>query len=52
LSDPSRDGAYAEYTVVRESEIAFKPTSLHHVHAAAVPLAALTAWQALFNARN
>jgi NADPH:quinone reductase-like Zn-dependent oxidoreductase len=50
LSDPSRDGAYAKYTVVRESEIAFKPKSLHHVHAAAVPLAALTAWQALFDA--
>jgi len=49
LSDPSRDGAYAEYTVVRESEIAFKPKFLHHVHAAAVPLAALTAWQALFD---
>jgi Zn-dependent alcohol dehydrogenase len=49
VSDPSRDGAYAKYTVVRESEIAFKPKSLHHVHAAAVPLAALTAWQALFN---
>jgi len=38
LSDPSRDGAYAKYTVVCESEIAFKPKSLHHVHAAAVPL--------------
>ena len=49
VSDPSRDGAYAKYTVVRESEIAFKPKSLHHVHAAAVPLAALTAWQALFD---
>ena len=47
--DPSRDGAYAEYIVVRESEIALKPKSLHHVHAAAVPLAGLTAWQALFD---
>jgi NADPH:quinone reductase-like Zn-dependent oxidoreductase len=49
VSDPSRDGAYAKYIVVRESEIALKPKSLHHVHAAAVPLAALTAWQALFD---
>ena len=48
--DVSRDGAYAEYVVVRESELALKPKSLHHVHATAVPLAALTAWQALFDA--
>jgi NADPH:quinone reductase-like Zn-dependent oxidoreductase len=46
----SRDGAYAEYIVVRESELALKPKSLHHVHAAAAPLAALTARQALFDA--
>lgn len=47
--DTSRDGAYAEYIVVRESEVALKPKSLHHVYAAAVPLAGLTAWQALFD---
>jgi NADPH:quinone reductase-like Zn-dependent oxidoreductase len=47
--DTSRDGGYAEYIVVRESEIALKPKSLHHVYAAAVPLAGLTAWQALFD---
>src|SRR5262245_6356109 len=41
--DLARDGAYAEYIAVRESEIAFKPLSLDHIHAAAVPLAALTA---------
>jgi NADPH:quinone reductase-like Zn-dependent oxidoreductase len=50
VPDASRDGAYAEYTVVRESELALKPKSLHHVRAAAVPLAAVTAWQALFDA--
>jgi NADPH:quinone reductase-like Zn-dependent oxidoreductase len=50
VPDVSRDGAYAEYIVVRESELALKPKSLHHVHAAAAPLAALTAWQALFDA--
>ena len=48
-SDASRDGAYAEYIVVRESEIALKPTSLAHVYAAGIPLAGLTAWQALFD---
>ena len=48
--DISRDGTYAEYVAVRESEVALKPKSLDHVQAAAVPLAALTAWQALFEA--
>jgi len=48
--DLARNGAYAEYIAVRESEVALKPKSLDHVHAAAVPLAALTAWQALFDA--
>ena len=47
--DGSRDGAYAEYVVVGESEVALKPKSLHHVYAAAVPLAGITAWQALFD---
>lgn len=48
--DISRDGSYAEYIVVRESEVALKPKSIDHVTAAAIPLAALTAWQALFDA--
>lgn len=48
--DISRDGAYAEYIVVRESLAALKPKSIDHVHAAAIPLAAMTAWQALFDA--
>jgi NADPH:quinone reductase-like Zn-dependent oxidoreductase len=48
--DIARDGAYAEFLVVRESEAARKPRSLDHLLAAAVPLAALTAWQALFDA--
>lgn len=48
--DIKRDGAYAEYIVIRESEAAFKPKSLDHVQAAAIPLAALTAWQSLLDA--
>jgi len=48
--DIARNGAYAEFLVVRESEAARKPQSLDHLQAAAVPLAALTAWQALFDA--
>ena len=48
--DISRDGAYAEYIVVRESELALKPKTLDHIHAASLPLAGLTAWQTLFDA--
>jgi NADPH:quinone reductase-like Zn-dependent oxidoreductase len=48
--DLARDGAYAEYIAVRESEVALKPKSLDHTHAAAIPLTGLTAWQALFDA--
>lgn len=44
-----RDGAEAEYTIALKSELAPKPRSLDHVQAAAVPLSALTAWQALFD---
>ena len=44
-----RGGGYAEYTIVRESEAAMKPKNADFVHAAAVPLAALTAWQAMFD---
>jgi NADPH:quinone reductase-like Zn-dependent oxidoreductase len=49
VPDPARNGAYADYIVVRESEVALKPRSLHHVRAATMPLGALTAWQALFD---
>ena len=47
--DVVRNGTYAEFTVVPESELALKPTSIDHVHAASVPIAALTAWQGLFD---
>lgn len=50
--DIARDGAYAEYLAARASEVALKPRSLDHVAAAAVPLAALTAWAALFDAAD
>lgn len=40
-------GTYAEYVVVPEKTLAHKPKILSHEEAAAVPLAALTAWQAL-----
>jgi NADPH:quinone reductase-like Zn-dependent oxidoreductase len=43
-----RDGAEADYTIALPSELAPKPRSLDYVQAAAVPLTALTAWQAFF----
>lgn len=48
--DIERDGAYAEYIAVKASDAARKPATLDHVHAAAVPLTALTAWQSLVDA--
>ncbi len=44
-----RDGAEADYAIALPSEVAPKPRSLDHAQAAAVPLSALTAWQALFD---
>ena len=40
-------GAYAEYALTTEREAAPKPKVLTYVEAAAVPVVALTAWQAL-----
>ena len=42
-------GAYAEYAIAPAGAIAAKPAALSHVKAAALPVAALTAWQALFD---
>jgi NADPH:quinone reductase-like Zn-dependent oxidoreductase len=43
-------GGWAEYAVLAEGEAALKPKSLTYTETAAVPLAALTAWQALIDA--
>lgn len=40
-------GGWAEFCLTNEGEAALKPKSLTYIEAAAVPLAALTAWQAL-----
>src|SRR5213083_2595320 len=40
-------GGYAQYALVTEREAAPKPKSLTYVEAAAVPVVAMTAWQAL-----
>jgi len=46
---PNQDdaGAIAEFARVKASEWALKPDTLSHAEAASVPLAGLTAWQAL-----
>ena len=44
---PLMGGGWAEYCVVAETDAALKPKSASYSEAAAVPLAALTAWQAL-----
>jgi NADPH:quinone reductase-like Zn-dependent oxidoreductase len=49
LIDFNHDGAAAEYATVAADALALKPRALDHVHAAAIPLSALTAWQALFD---
>jgi len=48
LADFPRDGAAAEFAAVRAANLALKPRSIPDVQAAALPLSALTAWQALF----
>jgi NADPH:quinone reductase-like Zn-dependent oxidoreductase len=42
-----RDGSYAEYVLALAADVAVKPKSLDHIHAAALPHVTLTAWQAL-----
>src|SRR5438128_10829420 len=42
-------GAYAQYVVAKEAETALKPKSIDHVHAATIPVGAVTAWRALFD---
>lgn len=49
LADFDRDGAAAEFAVVAGDLLAPKPRTLGHVESAAVPLAALSAWQGLFD---
>lgn len=46
--DIAKNGSYAEYQTVVADEVALKPNSLSWQEAAGVPLAALTAWQSLY----
>lgn len=49
LASFCRDGSAAEFIAIRAADLAPKPHSLTFEQAAAVPLAGLTAWQALFD---
>jgi len=44
---PTFGGGWADYVAIKEWEVAAKPKSLSFAEAAAVPMGALTAWQAL-----
>jgi NADPH:quinone reductase-like Zn-dependent oxidoreductase len=45
--DLARDGSYAEFIAVRALECARKPRTISHVEAASLPLAGITAWEAM-----
>ena len=49
LIDGYRDGWAAEYVAIEARSLAPKPRTVDDVHAAAIPQAALTSWQALFD---
>lgn len=42
------DGAQAEFCLAQPADVARKPASVDHAHAAVTPISALTAWQGLF----
>lgn len=46
---PEPGSCYAEHVAVPADHVVAKPAALGHSHAAALPLVALTAWQALFD---
>ncbi|QMU70875.1 NADP-dependent oxidoreductase [Streptacidiphilus sp. P02-A3a] len=49
---PRAGNSYAEYVAVPSRQLARKPAALDHAHAAALPLAGLTAWQSLVDAAD
>ena len=48
----SLSGGYAQYAIAKLEGIAPKPESLNYESAAAIPIAALTGWQAMFDLAN
>ncbi|RLL95991.1 hypothetical protein CFD26_105661 [Aspergillus turcosus] len=49
MSNANRASAWAEYCIVEENEVALKPNGLSWEQAAAIPLSAQTAYEALFD---
>jgi NADPH:quinone reductase-like Zn-dependent oxidoreductase len=45
----TRNGTYAEFIVIREDEVAYKPNTISFTEAASIPLAGITAWEAVIN---
>jgi NADPH:quinone reductase-like Zn-dependent oxidoreductase len=45
--DIARNGTYAEFVSVREVEVARKPQTISHIEAGVLPLAGITAWEAM-----
>jgi NADPH:quinone reductase-like Zn-dependent oxidoreductase len=48
----SLSGGYAEYAITNADSIVLKPDDLSFEEAAAIPIGALTAWQAMFDLAN
>jgi NADPH:quinone reductase-like Zn-dependent oxidoreductase len=48
-SDMTHFGGYAEFAVRQADYVALKPKTLDYIQAASIPVAAATAWQALFD---
>jgi NADPH:quinone reductase-like Zn-dependent oxidoreductase len=51
-ADTMQAGTIAELVVVKETALAAKPDNISHIEAASIPLAGLTAWQALVPITN
>ncbi|MFD9901530.1 NADP-dependent oxidoreductase [Mesorhizobium sp. NPDC059025] len=47
---PREAAAYAEFVAAPANELVLKPKAIDHIHAGALPLAGLTAWQGLVGA--
>jgi NADPH:quinone reductase-like Zn-dependent oxidoreductase len=50
--DIMKNGSYAQYIAIDAIEVASKPATLSFMEAASIPLAGITAWEALFTAAN
>jgi NADPH:quinone reductase-like Zn-dependent oxidoreductase len=49
LAADSPQGGQSEYAIAMPNEVAIKPLSISHAQAAALPIPALTAWEAVFS---